>query len=206
MLRPNHLSRRRSRYIPTVPWLRHPSKLLSTGTLHTKIYLYGILQATELPDLDISLDSSSSDLHLVVQWVRYSNACDCLLSITRLNVVDRINQVANATMTTIDEDPNSMQMFLLCLLGLYDLSSCFPVMEHVVRGLLLVATRKGIVNSAIARQRYEQIRKGRQSRMFTSSTGTGFVVDLSQAQRVSNSTSVSQLTRDFEGVIINSSE
>lgn len=125
---------------------------------------------------------------------------------TMLSILDRINQVVNATMTTIEEDPNSMQMFLLCLLTLYDLSICFPVMEDVIRGLLVIATRKGIVSNSAARHLYEQVKRSRWSRLRTNQAGTGLVVDLSQAQRLSDSATVSQLTKDFDDVVINMSD
>ena len=59
-------------------------------------------------------------------------------------------QVANAALTDL-QNTKSQLFFLICIRHYHDLSTSFPVMSSVVRGLLGIAVRMGALSGRQAR-------------------------------------------------------
>ena len=102
------------------------------------------------------------------------------------------------------ENPNTQQLFLLCLLLLRDLSTCYPVMENVVFSLVQIATRRRLMDKAVARHIYERLRnKAAWTSIGSNNSSAGFVVDLTPEIRGSDSATISELANAFGDMVVN---
>ena len=110
-------------------------------------------------------------------------------------------QSANAAMTTL-QDPDSQQMFLVCLIALHDLSPCFPIMSTALRGLLSIVTRKGNINRVTARHLYDQLHRQHGLPERVSETSGAFVIDLAGAMQDTTPLTAGQLADSFEGIML----
>jgi hypothetical protein len=112
-------------------------------------------------------------------------------------------QAANAAMTTL-QDPDSQQMFLVCLIALHDLSPCFPIMSTALRGFLSIVTRRGDINKANARHLYDRLHRQHAQHGLperSSEASGAFVIDLAAALQDPASLTAGQLAESFEGIM-----
>lgn len=107
--------------------------------------------------------------------------------------------VANAALEDIS-DPHWRAYFTLCLNCYADLFGTFRVAGGIVRSLLSMALRKGMMNGGEAQALLQRVsNKGRDYEILTA-TSSGFVVDLNLAVTDRNAAQLEPLTELFDSL------
>lgn len=122
-------------------------------------------------------DASLHQLKHMLLGFRYTYGCSSYAIFWHMALL----YVANAALEDIS-DPQWRAYFNLCVTSYGDLFGSFRVVERIVRGLLSIALRKGIMSGAEASSVLERVsaKKNRPSPA-VNATGSGLVVDLNLA-------------------------
>lgn len=110
-------------------------------------------------------------------------------------------QVANAMVNELN-DPDSLAYFLLCIACYRDLFTSYRVVLSIVKGLLLMARRKGVISGKTARLVLEELQNNGKHHATLDNIRATFVIDLDLALRDTRAAQVEALANDFDAMAI----